>query len=81
MDQSISPSTSSTAPETKPDARVGALPRRGQWATGRGRALQTPADVAATVAFALDNRAITGTTLLVDGGQHLMRFERDFSLM
>jgi NAD(P)-dependent dehydrogenase (short-subunit alcohol dehydrogenase family) len=41
----------------------------------------TPQDVAATVAFALDNRSITGTTLLVDGGQHLMRFERDFSLM
>jgi NAD(P)-dependent dehydrogenase (short-subunit alcohol dehydrogenase family) len=41
----------------------------------------TPEDVAATVRFALDNRSITGTTLLVDGGQHLMRFERDFSLM
>ena len=41
----------------------------------------TPEDVAATVAFALGNRSITGTTLLVDGGQHLMRFERDFSLM
>jgi len=41
----------------------------------------TPADVAATVKFALDNSSITGTTLLVDGGQHLMRFERDFSLM
>ncbi|MCB4367032.1 SDR family oxidoreductase [Hydrogenophaga taeniospiralis] len=41
----------------------------------------TPQDVATTVAFALDNRSITGTTLLVDGGQHLMRFERDFSLM
>lgn len=41
----------------------------------------TPADVAATVRFALENRSITGTTLLVDGGQHLMRFERDFSLM
>ena len=41
----------------------------------------TPADVAATVQFALTNRSITGTTLLVDGGQHLMRFERDFSLM
>ncbi|MBF5004067.1 SDR family oxidoreductase [Diaphorobacter caeni] len=41
----------------------------------------TPADVAATVQFALANRSITGTTLLVDGGQHLMRFERDFSLM
>ena len=41
----------------------------------------TPDDVAATVAFALTNRSITGTTLLVDGGQHLMKFERDFSLM
>ncbi|WP_180682169.1 SDR family oxidoreductase [Tepidicella baoligensis] len=41
----------------------------------------TPQDVAATVRFALDNRSLTGTTLLVDGGQHLMRFERDFSLM
>ena len=41
----------------------------------------TPEDVAATVAFALTNASITGTTLLVDGGQHLMRFERDFSLM
>ena len=41
----------------------------------------TPADVAAAVRFALENRSLTGTTLLVDGGQHLMKFERDFSLM
>jgi NAD(P)-dependent dehydrogenase (short-subunit alcohol dehydrogenase family) len=41
----------------------------------------TAADVAATVAFALANGSITGTTLLVDGGQHLTKFERDFSLM
>ena len=41
----------------------------------------TPADVAATVKFALENQSITGTTLLVDGGQHLMKFARDFSLM
>ena len=41
----------------------------------------TPADVAATVKFALENASITGTTVLVDGGQHLMKFERDFSLM
>ena len=39
------------------------------------------ADVAATVKFALENSSITGTTLLVDGGQHLMKFERDFSFM
>lgn len=41
----------------------------------------SPGDVAAAVKFALENRAITGTTLLVDGGQHLMKFERDFSQM
>ena len=41
----------------------------------------TPADVAATVKFALENASITGTTLLVDGGQHLMKFERDFSFL
>ncbi|MFZ2738860.1 MAG: SDR family oxidoreductase [Burkholderiaceae bacterium] len=41
----------------------------------------TPQDVAATVKFALENASITGTTLLVDGGQHLLKFERDFSLM
>lgn len=41
----------------------------------------TPSDVAATVKFAIDNASITGTTLLVDGGQHLMKFERDFSLL
>jgi len=38
-------------------------------------------DVVATVLFALNNSSITGTTILVDGGQHLMPFERDFSLM
>ena len=41
----------------------------------------TPEDVAHAVRFALENPAITGTTLLVDGGQHLMRFDRDFSMM
>jgi NAD(P)-dependent dehydrogenase (short-subunit alcohol dehydrogenase family) len=41
----------------------------------------TPQDVASAVKFALENGSITGTTLLVDGGQHLMKFERDFSLM
>lgn len=41
----------------------------------------TPDDIAAAVHFALQSPAITGTTLLVDGGQHLMRFDRDFSCM
>jgi NAD(P)-dependent dehydrogenase (short-subunit alcohol dehydrogenase family) len=41
----------------------------------------TPQDVADAVKFALENQSVTGTTLLVDGGQHLMKFERDFSMM
>ncbi len=41
----------------------------------------TAADVAATVKFALENASITGTTLLVDGGQHLMPLTQDFSMM
>lgn len=41
----------------------------------------TPEDIAKTVAFVLDNQAITGTTLLVDGGQHLMPQARDFSFI
>lgn len=41
----------------------------------------TPADIAHAVRFALENQAITGTTLLVDGGQHLMKQDRDFSMM
>jgi NAD(P)-dependent dehydrogenase (short-subunit alcohol dehydrogenase family) len=41
----------------------------------------TAQDVASAVKFALENNSITGTTLLVDGGQHLMKFGRDFSMM
>ena len=40
-----------------------------------------PDEVARTVVFAAENRAMTGTTLLVDGGQHLMHMSRDFSLI
>lgn len=38
-------------------------------------------DVVSSVRFAMENDSITGTTLLVDGGQHLMPFDRDFSMM
>lgn len=41
----------------------------------------TAEDVASTVHFACTNQSITGTTLLVDGGQHLHKFDRDFSMM
>jgi len=37
----------------------------------------TPQDVAEAVLFAAEARAITGTTLLVDGGQHLVPSARD----
>lgn len=37
----------------------------------------TPADIARAVLFLLDAPAITGTTLLVDGGQHLSAQRRD----
>ena len=37
----------------------------------------TPADIARTVRFLMESPAITGTTLLVDGGQHLQRQPRD----
>lgn len=37
----------------------------------------TPEDIARAVAFLLESPAITGTTLLVDGGQHLQAQPRD----
>jgi NAD(P)-dependent dehydrogenase (short-subunit alcohol dehydrogenase family) len=37
----------------------------------------TPEDIAAAVCFTAESPAITGTTLLVDGGQHLVPLQRD----
>lgn len=37
----------------------------------------TPDDIAAAVCFVAESAAITGTTLVVDGGQHLMPLQRD----
>ncbi len=37
----------------------------------------TRADIAAAVCFAAESPAITGTTLIIDGGQHLVPTERD----
>jgi NAD(P)-dependent dehydrogenase (short-subunit alcohol dehydrogenase family) len=37
----------------------------------------TPEDIARAVRFLIESPAITGTTLLVDGGQHLSRQPRD----
>lgn len=45
-----------------------------------GRA-STPQDVASAVVYAADAQALTGTTILIDGGQHLLRCDRDFSFL
>ena len=37
----------------------------------------TPDDIAAAVCFVATSAAITGTTLVVDGGQHLIPLQRD----
>ncbi|MBW8901903.1 MAG: SDR family oxidoreductase, partial [Massilia sp.] len=37
----------------------------------------TPQDIVDAVCYAARARAVTGTTLLVDGGQHLMPLPRD----
>jgi NAD(P)-dependent dehydrogenase (short-subunit alcohol dehydrogenase family) len=37
----------------------------------------TPADIAKAAVFLADSNAVTGTTLYVDGGQHLLSSSRD----
>ena len=39
----------------------------------------TADEIAQAVLFAISNRALTGSCLVVDGGQHLMRLKRDIS--
>lgn len=41
----------------------------------------TPDDIARAVRFLIESPAITGTTLLVDGGQHLMGQARDVAFL
>jgi NAD(P)-dependent dehydrogenase (short-subunit alcohol dehydrogenase family) len=40
-----------------------------------------PQDIASAVLFAVNNRSLTGTHIVVDGGQHLLGLGRDFSVM
>lgn len=49
---------------------------RAHQVTPLGRS-STPDDIAATVCFVAEAPAITGTTLVVDGGQHLIPLQRD----
>ena len=37
----------------------------------------TPEDIASTVCFVANSPAITGTTIVVDGGQHLIPLSQD----
>ena len=55
-------------------ARLAQLQRQGPLGHGPGAA-----DVADAVRFCLTNPALTGTTILVDSGQHLQPRSRDFS--
>ncbi|HUN91472.1 MAG TPA: SDR family oxidoreductase [Burkholderiaceae bacterium] len=61
------------------------LPAPGQTAAGFARAHMatplrrgsTPSDIAEAVAYVVRARAVTGTTIVVDGGQHLVPSARD----
>lgn len=44
-------------------------------------ASSTADDIAAAVVFAMKTGSVTGTTLLIDGGQHLLGLQRDASLL
>ena len=65
------------------------LPAKGQTDAGfaaahRATPLQrgsTPADIAAAVVYLANAPAVTGTTLLVDGGQHLVPTTRDIMFL
>ncbi|MCY1230486.1 pteridine reductase [compost metagenome] len=50
--------------------------RRAHRVTPLGQS-STPEDIAQAVAYMAQARAVTGTTLYVDGGQHLMPLARD----
>ena len=70
--------------QSVPRTAAGRADLSGTWTSRTMTPLErssTPEDVARAVRFLLESPAITGTTLLVDGGQHLQRFERDFSMM
>ena len=49
-------------------------------ATLLGRS-STPDDIANAVCFAVESPALTGTTLLIDGGQHLVPTQRDIMFL
>jgi NAD(P)-dependent dehydrogenase (short-subunit alcohol dehydrogenase family) len=71
----VAPGLTLEGPSIDPD-RLVALKAQGLLAHG-----VEAHNVAHAVRFALENPAITGSTLLVDAGSHLMPRERDFAFM
>ena len=67
-----------TLPSYLQDAAAFEAAHRAHSPLGRS---STAADVAASVVFAVANRSITGSTILVDGGQHLRPLPRDVSFV
>lgn len=54
--------------------------RKAHAMTPLGRS-STPDDIASAVCFLVESPALTGTTVVVDGGQHLLGFARDIMFM
>jgi len=69
----VAPGLTLDAPQIDPQ-RLEALKARGPLAHG-----VEPRDVAHAVRFVLENPAITGSTLLIDAGSHLVPRTRDFA--
>lgn len=69
----VAPGLTLDSPQIGPQ-RLAALKAQGPLARG-----VEPRDVAHAVRFVLENPAITGSTLLVDAGNHLMPRARDFA--
>ena len=72
----VAPGVTLVSGEAMDDAGFAAAHRM----TPLGRS-STPEDVARAVRYVIESPAVTGTTLLVDGGQHLARQSRDVAFL
>jgi NAD(P)-dependent dehydrogenase (short-subunit alcohol dehydrogenase family) len=72
----VAPGVTLSSTELAPDDNFAAAHRM----TPLGRSSE-PADIARAVRFLIESPAITGTTLLVDGGQHLSPQPRDVAFL
>ena len=69
----IAPGLTMIAPRQTPEKFAHA------WTAAPLRQGSAPEDIARAVAFIIDTPSITGTTLTIDGGEHLMHRARDVS--